>query len=127
MKKTFYLKRAYYLLIVLALGLLGAFSVYGADSNNNQNNDQIDSPIKSVNDIIGVLQRIVGYMYTIFFIAAVGAILWAAFTYLRAGQDAKLVEQAKNQLKFAVVAIVVALVAGGVSLIIKSFLQSAGS
>lgn len=113
--------------MMLALGLLGAFSVYGADSNNNQNNDQIDSPIKGADDIIKILERIVKYMYSIFFIAAVGAILWAAFTYLRAGQDAKLVEQAKNQLKFAVVAIVVALVAGGVSLIIKSFLQSAGS
>lgn len=83
--------------------------------------------IKTTEDIINILKNIVTFMYRIFFIAATGFILWAAFTYLMAGQDAKKVEQAKDQLKYAVIAIVVALVAGGASLIIESFLKVSGS
>jgi hypothetical protein len=85
--------------------------------------DDTDSPIKSVDDIINILKNVVTYLYTAFYIVAVGYILLAAFTFLRAGEDSKKVEEAKGRLKYAVVAIVVALVASGVAKILKNFLE----
>lgn len=103
---------------LLAL-LLVSPTIFAADEFQTPEN------LKSVGGIINILNQVVSILYQVFFIVAVGAILWAAFTYLRAGQDTKMVDQAKTQLKYAVIAIVVALVAGGVSLIIKSFIESA--
>ena len=81
---------------------------------------------QSVSDVMNLLTKAVTYLYTAFYIVAVGYILWAAFTFLQAGGDAKKVEEAKNKLKYAVIAIVIALVASGVSKILSGFLSNQG-
>ena len=81
---------------------------------------------QSVSDVMNLLTKAVTYLYTAFYIAAVGYILWAAFIFLQAGGDSKKVEEAKSRLKYAVIAIVVALVASGVSKIISGFLSNQG-
>ncbi len=78
------------------------------------------------NSVVGLLDKAIIWMYTAFYIIAVGYILWAAFTFLQAGGDAKKVDEAKNRLKYAVIAIIVALVASGVSKIISGFLSNQG-
>ncbi len=80
------------------------------------------SPINSFEDIVGLLNKAIQWMYTIFFIVAVGYILWAAYDFLTFGGEPKKVEDAKSKLKYAVIAIVVALVATGVSSIVASIL-----
>ena len=82
--------------------------------------DQIQPPFKDVDGIIVFLQAVIIKVYQIFFIVAVGFILWAAFIYLTAGGDSAKVDQAKKRLMNAVIAIVIALVASGVSSIISS-------
>lgn len=81
-----------------------------------------DQKIDSFEKIKGLLTKAVSWMYTIFFILAVGFILWAAYLYLTAGEDSSKVDKAKKQLVNAVIAIVIALIASGVSGIINSFL-----
>jgi len=82
-----------------------------------------DAPIKDFDGIIGLLEKAVTWLYTIFFILAVGFILWAAFLYLTAGEDSSKVDKAKKQLINAVIAIVIALVASGVAGIIDTFIR----
>ena len=74
----------------------------------------------------GVIQTIVKWVYIIFFIIAVLFIIFAAFTYLTAQGDPEKVKTATNQIIYAAVAIVVALVAVSIDLIIKNFLISGG-
>ncbi len=81
------------------------------------------SPITTVTGIVGVLENIVQWTYVIFFIIAVLFIIFAAFTYLTAGGDEEKVKTAKNQIIYASVAIIVALLAVGFQEIIRTFLE----
>ncbi len=84
------------------------------------------SPITSVTGIVDVINNIVRWVYIIFFILAVLFIIFAAFTYLTAGGDEEKVKKAKDQIIYAAVAIVVALLAVGFQVIISNFLQTGG-
>jgi hypothetical protein len=54
-------------------------------------------------------------------------ILFAAYNFVQGGANPEKVKVAKTQLKYAVIAIVVALVASGASWIIAQFLASGGT
>ena len=80
------------------------------------------SPIDSVTDVEVVLNNIVRWAQVIFFILAALFIIFAAFEYLTAGGDDEKVKKAKNMLIYAIVAIAVALVAGGMKALVGTFL-----
>ena len=82
------------------------------------------SPITSVTGVQRVLDNIVRWAQIIFFILAALFIIFAAFQYLTAGGDDEKVKKAKNMLIYAIVAIAVALVAGGVRTLVETFLIS---
>jgi len=77
--------------------------------------------------LVDVLRGVVRWIYIIFFVIAVMFILFAAFNYLTAGGDAEKVTTAKNQIIYAAIAIVVALLAVGFEVIIRNFLSSPGA
>lgn len=81
----------------------------------------------TVGGLVDILRNIVRWVYIIFFVLAVLFILLAAFNYLTAGGEAEKITKAKNQLIYAVVAIVVALLAVGFETIIRNFLASPGA
>jgi len=80
------------------------------------------SPIRSPDDIFRILAKITQYVYTIFFIVAVIYILMAAFSFLNAQGSPEKIQKARNALLWALVAIAVALISGGIAQIIKNFL-----
>lgn len=84
------------------------------------------SPITTVTGVVDVLDNIVRWVYIIFFILAVLFIIFAAFTYLTAGGDEDKVKKAKDQIIYAAVAIIVALLAVGFRPIIENFLSTGG-
>lgn len=90
------------------------------------NQGDMQSPIQSVDDGTNLFITIVQWVYTIFFIVAVLFILIAAYNFIIGGSDEDKVKLAKNQIKYAVIAIVVALIASSLSLIVKNFLESPG-
>ncbi len=79
--------------------------------------------ITDVGTFLALLNRIVGYIFTILMIVAVIFILRAAFTYLTAGGDPARVGTAHNSLIYAAVAIAVGIVAYSVPLIVSSLLS----
>lgn len=80
------------------------------------------SPIESVSDVERLIVRIFNLLRNLFFVIAAFFILWAGWTYLQAGGDPGKVEEAKNRLLYAVIAIAVALVATGVVPLVRGFL-----
>jgi Na+/proline symporter len=80
--------------------------------------------IKNVSDMSSILETIVKWVYSVFFVVAVLFVLLAAYHFIQGGSNPKAVETAKAQLKYAVIAIVVALLATAVSVIIQKFMQS---
>jgi len=88
--------------------------------------DILNSPVKDVTTIQQIFINIIGWIYTVFFAVAVLFILLAAYNFVTSSGSEDKVSLAKNQLKYAVIAIVVALVASGVSVVVERFLWSRG-
>lgn len=78
----------------------------------------------TVSGMVDIVRSVVKWVYVIFFIIAVLFILMAAFTYLTAGGDAEKVKSAHNQIIYAAVAIVVALIAVSVDTMVSTFLST---
>ena len=74
----------------------------------------------------GVVASVVRWTYVIFFIIAVLFLLFAAYAYLTAKGDPETIKNVHNQLLYAAIAIVVALIAVSVDLIIKNFITTGG-
>jgi len=88
-----------------------------------------NSPITSVNAIIGptgLLCKFFGILFAVLIILAVIFVIVAAFKYLTAAGDPEKVKSANHQLIYAAVAVVVALIARGVPLIVGSFIGTSG-
>jgi len=85
-----------------------------------------DQSIKSVSQFYLILLNIIKWVYTAFFVIAVLFILLAAYNFIRGGNNPEAVKMAKAQLKYAVIAIVIALLASGVSVIIEQFILNRG-
>lgn len=79
-------------------------------------------PVTSVGGILGLLNTILTWVAYIFWIAAAAFIFYAAFLYLTAAGDPEKVKKASHQFLYAVVAIVVGLMAYGLPLLVQNFL-----
>ncbi|MDP3015357.1 MAG: hypothetical protein Q8N28_03050 [bacterium] len=82
--------------------------------------------VRDVSGIVGIVASVVKWIYIIFFIIAVMYVLFAAFAYLSEGDDAEKMKAVHNRIKYAAIAIAVALMAIGLEMIIKNFLITEG-
>ncbi len=85
------------------------------------------SPIQNVSGIVGVVASVVRWVYIIFFIIAVMYVLFAAFAYLSGGDDVEKMKVVHDRIKYAAIAIAVALMAVGLEMIVKNFLTTGGN
>lgn len=81
-----------------------------------------DSPIKDVAGLQKVLIRIAEIIGYIFWIAATVSAFYAGFLYLAAGGNSEKVSNARKQLWYTVIAIVVALMATGLPALVENLL-----
>jgi len=86
--------------------------------------EEIQSPVEQASQVQEKFKDVIRWVYTMFFVLAVLFILLAAYNYLLGGQDEKRIELAKKQLTYAVVAIIVALLAAGVAGVVYDILTS---
>jgi hypothetical protein len=69
-----------------------------------------------------LLRKIIGFGRNILFILVVGLILWAAFLFLTSGGDEKKIATARTILVYAVVAIVLGLLAFAITQFVANFI-----
>ena len=105
-------KRAGVALFVLLM-VFGISSVALADN---------ESPIRSFDDVIKVLQKALQWFATAFWIFAVGGSLYAGFIYLTAAGAPDRIQKAKKQMIYVVIAIIIGLLAYGLPTILKNIL-----
>jgi hypothetical protein len=79
-------------------------------------------PITSESDVINALGNVAGFMFNVFLGLAVIFVIFAAFLYLTATGDTNRLNQAKNVLIYSIVAIVIALLAGGVTTLVQNII-----
>ena len=81
--------------------------------------DILDTPEKAV----AILDTVAGWLFAILMSLAVVMIIYAAYLYLTAAGNPERITSAKKTLIYAIVAIVVALVAGGIPKLIEGILR----
>ncbi len=90
-------------------------------------NPQYAPPLSKLGDVggsgYGLAEKLVNWLIGIFWIVAVGFVIWAAFTFLFADGDENEIGDAKNRLKYALIAAMVALLATGIKPITRSLLR----
>ncbi len=72
------------------------------------------SEIKTGNQVINAVNNVAGFLFQIFIALAVVFIIIAALFYLTAAGNQTQLDRAKNVLIYSIVAIVIALIAGGI-------------
>ena len=86
---------------------------------------QAPSNYTNINQVLGasgILCVIINWIFYLLIVLTIIFVLFAAFKYLTAGGDAEKVKAAGSILLYAVVAIVIALLAKGIPLIVSSFI-----
>ncbi len=109
-----------------ALLLLGAAPFVAAAQTGIGNPPPLgnpQSPISTPGEVKTSLQNIVNWMSTVFWIVAVGYVIWAAFLFLNAGGDSEKIEAAKKRILYALIAGVVALLANGILSIVTNIIK----
>lgn len=86
--------------------------------------DPSESPVRSINDVLQILNNIVGWVYRIFFVVAALFIIFAAYSYLTAQGNPETIQKVNKQILYAVIAIIVALLSLSFDVIIANFLKN---
>ncbi len=79
--------------------------------------------VTSINDVQGIVTDIVGWVQVFFYIVATLFIILAAYDYLTSGGSEDKVKAAKQRVIYAIVAIAIAVVAGGVVQLVNNFVN----
>jgi choline-glycine betaine transporter len=81
------------------------------------------APIQGAQDIINIFGGILRMLSIIFWIFAVGATFYAGYLYILSGGVEEKIGKAKKMLWYAIIAIVIGLMAYGLPQLVKSFLK----
>ena len=79
--------------------------------------------VEEIKDVQTIVQSIVGWVQLFFYIIATLMIILAAYDYLSSGGDETKVKSAKGRVIYAIVAIAIAVVAGGVVTLVNNFVN----
>ncbi len=83
-------------------------------------NEPPTEAFNSFQQVVNIVGKLLGWIYTIFFVVAAIIIVLAAFNYLTSGGDEEKVKTAKQQFIYAIVAIAVALIATAVQYVVQN-------
>jgi len=100
------------IILVSVVGVLGVTPVQGAVPA---------AEIRDIGQVFNLLGTISGWLFRFFFVIAVLFLLWGAFEYLtNSGGDKPA--GGKQRIKFALIAIIIAIVAGSIPWFLQSIL-----
>ena len=80
------------------------------------------SPINTPDDIFNLLDKLLGYFATAFWMFAIGAVFYAGYLYLTAAGDSNKLKKAHQMILWTVVAVVIGLFAYGLPKLIQNIL-----
>lgn len=85
------------------------------------------SPVQGISDVVEIIKTITRWLLVFLVVLAVVFIIMAAFKYITASGDAEKVKSANKQILYAVIAVVVGLLAQAVPPIVASIIGGSTS
>jgi len=109
---------------VLIFGLIINIIIVGLALPVFAQSTEVESiQISSIDDILTIISNITLWMYRILLAIVVIFVLMAAFTFLTSGDNVNNIKKAKNQILYAAIAVVIAILSFSVSTIITNVLS----
>lgn len=110
---------------ILLLVVVMAPCVSFAQSSNyiaplNKGNTTAPQNLTTKSGVEALIKGVVRWVYTIFFVVAVLFVLLAAYNFLTGGGNDAKIKLAKAQIRYAVIAIIVALLSTGAAVLVNS-------
>mgnify|MGYP001584484009 FL=1 len=101
------------------------FVLFALDAESIMNivNAQTQTSVQTLGDVQGIIQDIVGWAQVFFYVIAALFILYGAWDYLNSGGEPEKTKKAKERILYSLVAIAIAVVAGGVVRMVESFIN----
>ena len=112
---------------VASLPLVAAVSIQlfiGGIANAQTQTGATPSPISNVSGLLQFFCKIVGFFFDFLIALSVLMILWAAYTYVTAGDDTEKTSKARRIITYAAIGVAVALIANGFPALVDSFFGS---
>lgn len=110
--------------VLLVAGGVGAIVVDILGGSNVDSIQVGDAPISNFEGVRAVLITIAQWMFGILMALGIVMILYSAFLYLFSGGDDTRISTARKTLTYAVVALVIAVLAGGVGVLVQNLIGS---
>ena len=82
---------------------------------------EFENPIES-ESLVDVLENIYNWIVSFGIVAASIAMVWAGFLFLSAGGEEEKIEKAKRFFRWAVIGLIICILAKGIVLVIKNLL-----
>ncbi len=83
----------------------------------------LDTGVNNIIDVQGIVQDVVGWFQVFFYTFAVIFILLGAWDYLSSGGEAEKTKSGRNKIIYGLVAIAIAVIAGGVTRMVFNFIE----
>lgn len=77
--------------------------------------------VQDIRDIQVTLENVVGWIQVFFYIIATLTMILAAWSYLNSGGDETKTKAAKNYVIYSLIAIAIAIIAGGIVTLVRNF------
>ncbi|MDP3724916.1 MAG: hypothetical protein Q8R20_00410 [Nanoarchaeota archaeon] len=87
-------------------------------------NAQATTTVRTLEDVQGILQDVVGWAQVFFYVIAALFIIWGAWDYLQSGGEPEKTKKARDRILYSLVAIAIAVIAGGIVRMVASFINT---
>jgi hypothetical protein len=116
------------IIFVFFILLFIAIQVFAQGASVSERLGRPPAPIETLGEARDfTVGTFVNWMIGVFWILAVGFVIWAAFLYLSAGGNEDRVLEAKKRLLYAVIAAIIALLSTGIGIITENLLRGSSS
>jgi hypothetical protein len=112
--------------LVLALPLMFFTAAHGQTGPGSLAPPAPAGNIDDVTDVFILINDIFNILFWLLIVLAAVFIIWAAFTYLTAGGDPEKVKKANHRVIYAVVAVVVGVLAKAIPAVVCNFVSTTG-
>jgi len=85
--------------------------------------EQAPDTVNTIDDVVGVIETAVNWLFTLILSIAVIMLLWAAFLWMTSSGDETKVGDARKTLIYALVGVAIAIVAKGLVTIVQQLLS----
>lgn len=110
-------------IVILMFGLANFAQANPDDQGGTTIATTIPAGPQSFADLVGTVEKILGYVFGILLIVSMGVMLWAAFMYVTSKGSAEQTKTATTMIVYAAIGLLVALLSKALATVVPTLLR----